>query len=96
MTNPSFRLITNRKETEGWLWDYIINQTIKYHNLVGLEAEKFKLKPNQDWLKATADRLLPDCDINEFPSLNLGLPPEEKTNYNRYSHPRADKKQKRK
>ena len=97
MTNLSFQLITNREETEGWLWECIINQTIKDHKLVGLEAEKFKSEPNQNWLKATANKLgLPDCNVNEFPALNLGHPPEERLNYDRYSLPRASKKSKRK
>ena len=96
-TNLSFQLITNRKQTEGWLWECVVNQTIKDRNLIGIEAEKFKSEPNQNWIQATVEKLgLPDYNINEFPALGLGHPPEERINYNQYSRPRASKKLKKK
>ena len=87
-------MITNRKETKSWLWEYLINQTIKNRNLVGEEESKFRRKPDQNWLKETADRLLPNCDLDNFPPLHLGHPPMKKPNYDQYSKTRANKKPK--
>ena len=97
MTNLSFQLNTNRKETGGWLWECVVNKTIKDHNLTGIEAEKFRSEPNQNWLEETANNLgLTDYNRNEFPGQHLGLPPEEKVNYHQYSRTRDNKKQRKK
>ena len=76
----------------------MINKTIKDHNLTGIEAEKFRSEPNQNWLEETVNNLgLTDYNFNEFPALGLGHPPEVRKQPNQYCpHPKANKKQKKK